>query len=77
MSNKSPFEIRLEILKMTADLMQAEYEANLEFCQDMQENLAAKGMNTREMIEKFTPKAFDFGDMIEKSKRFYDFVNQK
>ena len=77
MSNKSPFEIRLEILKMTADLMVAEYESNMEFCQNALEELSEKGLNTKEMIEKFTPKAFDFKEMLEKSKQFYDFVNQK
>lgn len=77
MSNKSPFEIRLEILKMTADLMQAEYESNMDFITEMQESLAEKGLNTQAMIEKFMPKPFDFAEMLEKSKKFYDFVNQK
>jgi hypothetical protein len=75
--SKSPFEIRLEILKMTAELMQAEYESNMEFLTEMQENLADKGLNTQAMIEKFMPKPFDFTEMLEKSKKFYDFVNQK
>lgn len=75
--SKSPFEIRLEILKMTADLMQAEYESNMEFLTEMQENLAEKGLNTQAMIDKFMPKPFDFGEMLEKSKKFYEFVNAK
>ena len=75
--SKSPFEIRLEILKMTAELMQAEYESNMEFITEMQENLAEKGLNTKEMVAKFMPKAFNFDEMLEKSKKFYDFVNQK
>ncbi len=77
MSNKSPFEIRLEILKMTAELMQAEYESNMEFITEMQENLASKGQNTNEMIAKFMPKPFDFGEVLAKSKQFYEFVNAK
>ena len=77
MSNKSPFEIRLEILKMTAELMQAEYESNMEFLTEMQENLADKGLNTQAMIEKFMPKPFDFAEMLNKSKQFYEFVNAK
>lgn len=77
MSNKSPFEIRLEILKMTAELMQAEYESNMEFITEMQENLADTGLNTKEMVAKFMPKPFDFADMLAKSKQFYEFVNSK
>jgi uncharacterized protein YqeY len=77
MSNKSPFEIRLEILKMTAELMQAEYESNMEFITEMQESLASKGQNTSEMIAKFMPKPFDFGEVLAKSKQFYEFVNAK
>ena len=75
--SKSPFEIRLEILKMTADLMQAEYESNMDFLTEMQENLADTGLNTKEMVGKFMPKPFDFADMLEKSKKFYEFVNAK
>lgn len=75
--NKSPFEIRLEILKMTAELMQAEYESNMEFITEMQDSLASKGQNTQEMIAKFMPKPFSFDEMLAKSKQFYEFVNQK
>lgn len=77
MSNKSPFEIRLEILKMTAELMQAEYAANLEFAQEMFDNITDKTLANKEMMEKFMPKPFDFGEVLAKSKQFYEFVNQK
>ncbi len=77
MSNKSPFEIRLEILKMTAELMKSEYESNMEFITEMQDNLADKGLNTQAMIEKFMPKPFSFDEMLAKSKQFYEFVNAK
>jgi hypothetical protein len=49
----------------------------MEFITEMQENLAEKGLNTQAMIEKFMPKPFDFGEMLEKSKKFYEFVNAK
>jgi hypothetical protein len=75
--SKSPFEIRLEILKMTAELMQAEYEANLEFAQEAFEGITNKATDSREMLDKFMPKPFDFGEVLEKSKKFYEFVNAK
>jgi hypothetical protein len=34
-------------------------------------------MNTQAMIEKFMPKPFDFGEVLAKSKQFYEFVNAK
>jgi len=77
MNNKSPFEIRLEILKMTAELMQAEYESNMEFAQELFENVKDKTSLTATQLEKFMPKPFDFEDMVAKSKQFYEFVNAK
>jgi hypothetical protein len=77
MSNKSPFEIRLEILKMTAELMQAEYESNVEFAQEVFESIKDKTALTTAQLDKFMPKPFDFEDMVAKSKQFYEFVNAK
>ncbi len=77
MSNKSPFEIRLEILKMTAELMQAEYAASVEFAQEIFDNTKDKALMGQEQLAKFMPKPFDFNDMVAKSKQFYEFVNQK
>lgn len=77
MSNKSPFEIRLEILKMTAELMQAEYAAAVEFAQDAFDNVKDKTQLGQEQLNKFMPKPFDFNDMVAKSKQFYEFVNAK
>lgn len=62
---------------MTAELMQAEYESNMEFAQEAFASITDKTMLSKDMLEKFTPKAFDFSEMLEKSKKFYDFVNQK
>ena len=77
MSNKSPFEIRLEILKMTAELMQAEYESNVEFAQEVFDSIKDKtAMNTAQ-LDKFMPKPFNFEEIITKSKQFYEFVNAK
>ena len=77
MSNKSPFEIRLEILKMTAELMQAEYASNVEFAQEVFESIKDKTALTTSQLDKFMPKPFDFEDMVAKSKQFYEFVNAK
>lgn len=62
---------------MTADLMQSEYNSNMEFLSEMQENLVDSNLQTREMLEKFIPKPFDFDSVLAQSKKFYDFVNAK
>ena len=67
MSNKSPFEIRLEILKMTAELMQAEYAASVEFAQEMFDSVKDKTLLNQEQLTKFVPKPFDFNDMVAKA----------
>ena len=75
--SKSPYEIRLEILKMTAELMQAEYKSSVEFAHEVFDSIKDKTVLTSAQLDKFMPKPFDFADMMEKSKKFYEFVNAK
>lgn len=62
---------------MTAELMQAEYESNMEFAHEVFDSIKDKTTISTAQLEKFMPKPFSFDDMMAKSKQFYEFVNQK
>ena len=75
--NKSPYEIRTQLLEIAQKYLQTQYELNMEiyraiFSQMMKHNYAS--MNE---FEKIAPKMYNFSDIVEKAKELSEFVNTK
>jgi hypothetical protein len=76
MSNKNPFEIRADMLKLAKDYMDQQYHMNIQFY----ENMVAEGKKTREELETQMKKAYEMYSMealMEKAKEMYSFVSTK
>ncbi len=76
MSNKNPFEIRAEMLKLAKDYMDQQYHMNIQFY----ENMIAEGENARKDIEtqvKDAYKMYSMEELMEKAKELYTFVSEK
>ena len=56
MTQKSPFEIRADLLKMSQDHLEKQYEANLEFMGKAYFKMLEQGQITQENMQKFMPK---------------------
>ena len=72
MSNKNPFEIRQEVLKMAKDYMDQQWSMNLQFTQQMFEQ---GRKNAEEMQAALTMYSTD--DLMKKAQEMYAFVNKK
>lgn len=75
MTQKSPFEIRADLLKMSQDHLEKQYEANLEFLGKAYFKMVEQGQISQENLEKFMPKFPDANQILAKAKEFYAFVN--
>lgn len=76
MSNKNPFEIRADMLKLAKDYMDQQYHMNIQFY----ENMIAEGKKTREELEtqmKEAYKMYSTEALMEKAKEMYSFVSTK
>ena len=76
MSNKNPFEIRADMLKLAKDYMDQQYHMNIQFY----ENMVAEGKKTREELETQMKEAYSMYSMealMEKAKEMYSFVSTK
>ena len=76
MSNKNPFEIRAEMLKLAKEYMDEQYHMNIQFY----ENMIAEGEKARKDVEdqlKDAYKMYTLDDLMQKAKEMYSFVSKK
>ena len=77
MSNKSPFELRFDVLKMAKDLMDQQYEiANQEYW-TMVNQAEKNSQDVKEVFEKYTPKMYQPQEIMSKAEELYKFVTKK
>lgn len=74
MSNKNPFEIRLEILKMAKDYLEQQYQTNLLFAQALYTKALESGQVMQDNLSSFIPKSYSVEDIMKKSQELYGFI---
>ena len=72
MSNKNPFEIRADMLKLAKDYMDSQYHMNVQLMNDMYE----QGNKTYEEVQD-AYKMFSMEELMVKAKELYSFVSNK
>ena len=72
MSNKNPFEIRAEMLRMAKDYMDRQWEMNYMFTQQMFD----QGKKTAEEMQAAL-KPYSTEEMMKKAAELYSFVSKK
>jgi len=75
--SKTPFEIRADILKQAQDLLESQYEAQVEFATKAFFALAKEGTATMENFKQFAPAFPTTEDIMKQAKEFYSFVSSK
>jgi hypothetical protein len=74
MSNKNPFEIRLEILKMAKEYLETQYNTNLAFAQEVFAKALESGQVMQDNFQSFIPKSYSIEDIMKKSQELYGFI---
>lgn len=77
MSTKTPFELRADLLKQAQELLESQYDAQVEFATKAFFALVKEGTATADNFKQFTPKFPTAEDVLKQAKEFYAFVNQK
>ena len=77
MSNKNPFELRFDVLKMAKEMMDQQHEiANNQFYQ-MVDQAREQNKNIQEVFEKYTPKMYQPKEIMDKADELYKFITQR
>jgi hypothetical protein len=78
MTNKNPFEVRLDVLKMAQDMLEAEQRAKeLKFKEQVQTMRAIKDNEdvVLSFIDQNAPTSYTADDVVSKSTALYNFVS--
>lgn len=75
MSNKNPFEIRLELLKMAREYLDQQWNMNVGFAHQLIEKSIQNGEELSKIIEKYTPNYYSLDDVKKKAAELYAFVS--
>lgn len=79
--NKTPFEIRLDVIKMAQEMLENERKSQTKYFEQKVDLLKASNVNP-EVIANFVnstepPKAYTEHDIISRSNTLYAFVDNK
>ena len=77
MSNKNPFEIRLETLKMAKDMMDQQLGMQMDFAHRMIDQAKETGADVKETLDKYTPDMYNPTKIIEKASELYEYISKK
>jgi lysyl-tRNA synthetase class I len=77
MSNKNPFELRFDVLKMAKEMMDQQHEiANNQFYQ-MVDQAREQNKNIQEVFEEYTPKMYQPKEIMDKADELYKFITKR
>jgi len=77
MSNKSPFEIRSDILNMAKDYLESQQQLTVMFAQQTFEAAVNAGKATMDQWKEYVPAMYSIDDLIKKAQELYGFVAKK
>ncbi len=76
-SSKTPYEIRLELLQMAKDHLDATFKMQFDFATRMANALIEQNRATVEEIQKLMPKAYSIEDITKRAAELYGFILKK
>lgn len=77
MSNKNPFEIRLETLKMAKEMMDQQVDMQQQLMYQMLDEAKDAGKSVKDVMDKYTPDMYNPSKVIEKAQEFYEYISKK
>ena len=76
-SSKTPYEIRLELLQMAKDHLDATFKAQVDFALQMTTAMVAANTATVEEMKRLIPQPYTVDDITAKASELYSFILKK
>jgi hypothetical protein len=77
MANKTPYEVRLELLQMSKDYLDQMRNIQLEFARTAFEKSVELGNISAGQWKEYVPNQFSIDDIMKHATSLYSFVNKK
>jgi hypothetical protein len=71
--SKSPYEVRLDLLQMSKDMLDKQYQMSM----DMVWKTFESNKEMYKDIEKYMPKMFTSEEIISQAEKLQEFINKK
>jgi hypothetical protein len=76
-TSKTPYEIRLEVLKMAKEHMDHMFAAQVDFAGQLFAAAVAANKTTVEELSKFAVQPYSMDDLMKKANELYAFILRK
>jgi len=77
MSNKTPYEIRFDLLNMAKDMLDRQYEQSVTMAWQAFDKASETNQTLYKEYEKYIPKMFTPEEIINQAERLQGFINKK
>jgi hypothetical protein len=77
MTNKNPFEIRMDVLNMAKDYLDRQFEVQMDFYQKAFDVATNNGTATLDVWKSLQPQMYTAEELQKKAQEFYKFVSDK
>ena len=75
--SKTPYEIRLETLKMAKEMADQQFHLQQDFMYRMMDQAQESRQSVKDAYEKYTPNMYRPDDIIAKANELYRYVSEK
>ena len=76
-TNKNPFEIRLETLKMAKEMMDQAYDSQMNLTHQALEAWKEAGNDAQQFLAEYTPKMYQPQEVVAKAQELYEYISTK
>ena len=76
MSNKNPYEIRLETLKMAKEMLDQAYHTQMDLTYQTLEQWKEAGKDAQKFLSEYTPKMYQPEEVVSKAQELYKFITE-
>ena len=77
MSNKNPYELRFDTLAMAKEILDRQYDTNMQVFYEALARANANGQDFTEIKHKYMPKMYDPEEIMKQAQELYTFVTKK
>ena len=75
--SKNPYEIRLETLKMAKEMVDQQFQLQMDFMFRMMEQSHEEGNNIKDAFKEYVPNMYQPEEIIKKANELYSYVSEK
>ena len=77
MSNKNPFELRFDVLRMAKEMMDQQYNVAQQQFYQMVDQAREQNKDIQDIFEKYTPKMYQPKEIMDKADELYKFITKR